>query len=114
MKTQQGGFTLIELVVVIVILGILAAVATPRFSALTGDAETATAEGALGAFASQAVILLAEFDGVEQSATDVEAALIYDTVTISFGGECATGITATVGGTTVTGPSLTGLCTGSL
>ena len=45
MKQTNGGFTLIELVVVIVILGILAAVAVPKFFDLSGEAETAAAQG---------------------------------------------------------------------
>ncbi len=52
MKKTQTGFTLIELIVVIVILGILAAVALPKFVDLTGDAEKAAAEGVAGALAS--------------------------------------------------------------
>jgi MSHA pilin protein MshA len=46
---KQHGFTLIELVMVIVILGILAATAIPRFVDLSAEAETAALNGVLGA-----------------------------------------------------------------
>ena len=52
MKQIQKGFTLIELVVVIVILGILAAVAIPKFVDLSGDAQTAALQGVAGAISS--------------------------------------------------------------
>lgn len=45
MKQQQSGFTLIELVAVIVLLGILAVTALPRFVNLQGDAREATLRG---------------------------------------------------------------------
>ncbi len=47
-----GGFTLIELVIVIVLLGILASVALPRFLDIAGDAHNASVSGTSGAMAS--------------------------------------------------------------
>lgn len=49
---KQTGFTLIELVVVIVILGILAATAAPKFIDLTGDARTSVMEALSGSLKS--------------------------------------------------------------
>lgn len=49
---KQSGFTLIELVMVIVILGILAAAALPKFVNLKGDAELAAVQGIAGSISS--------------------------------------------------------------
>ena len=56
---KQAGFTLIELVMVIVILGILAAVALPKFVNLSGDAKQSAIAGYAGALSSASSINVA-------------------------------------------------------
>ena len=53
-KIEQGGFTLIELVVVVTILGILAAFAVPRFVQLEGQARLAATQALAGSIRSGA------------------------------------------------------------
>jgi MSHA pilin protein MshA len=60
MKKIQHGFTLIELVIVIVLVGILAAVAIPKFVDLKADAATAATKGVAGALAAASAINYAD------------------------------------------------------
>lgn len=68
---RQGGFTLIELVVVIVILGILAVTAAPRFLNLQGDARVSALQGLKGAMDGAAGVVYgkAAIEGKETSDT---------------------------------------------
>ncbi|MBI2380309.1 MAG: type II secretion system protein [Gammaproteobacteria bacterium] len=58
--SRQSGFTLIEMVVVIVILGILAAIAVPRFVNLQGDARQSVMSGVNGAIQSASAMVHAQ------------------------------------------------------
>ncbi|MFS1702110.1 prepilin-type N-terminal cleavage/methylation domain-containing protein [Alteromonas sp. AMM-1] len=57
---QQRGFTLIELIIVIVILGILAVTAAPRFIDFQGDARASTVEGIKSALLGGAQLVYAK------------------------------------------------------
>lgn len=94
---RQGGFTLIELVVVIVILGILAVTAAPKFLNLQSDARASSLQGLKGAMAGASGIVYgkAAIEGVETATSGS-----VDTIAIAFGYPTATsaGIAAAVVG----------------
>lgn len=71
MSKQQAGFTLIELVAVIVLLGILAVTALPRFVNLQADARASTLEGLQAAMQGAGIQIYSKalIDGTDASAT---------------------------------------------
>ena len=95
MKRQQG-FTLIELVVVIIILGILAVTAAPKFINLQSDARASAIQGMKGAIqgANSLVYSKAALAGKETKATDTldiaGTAVATDDVAIVYGYMAAT------------------------
>lgn len=97
--SNQKGFTLIELVVVIVILGILAAIAVPKFVDLSNEATDASKKAMVGAVKSTFALLVAK--------SAASGTLTYPTVTalaagMDGGTAAATGIQVDINGTTHT------------
>lgn len=87
-QSNQAGFTLIELVIVIVILGILAVTAAPKFLDLTGDARISTVEGLAGSVKGGANIIYSKalIDGVASTSDSSESVEVSgETVTLVFG-----------------------------
>ena len=90
MRKKQTGFTLIELVVVITILGILAAFAIPRFANLDSQARVSAVTALTGSLRSAAALAHAEYlaAGTTPSTVTMEG----QTVTLNNGYPDATGI----------------------
>lgn len=89
---KAKGFTLIELIVVIVILGIMAAVAVPRFVDLQSDARVSVMEGLEGAIRGSSTLVYSKslIDGTEAVASSSVALDATTTVNTVFGYPAAT------------------------
>lgn len=90
MLNKSQGFTLIELVIVIVILGVLAAVAAPKFIDVSSDARRATLESLEGSMrsATELVHLKAKIENKTDCATDPTISVGNDVITLRCGYPC--------------------------
>ena len=91
MRRNNGGFTLIELIVVIVILGILAVTAAPKFVDLQSDARLATLNGMKAAINSAVSLTYGKslVKGVEKNATGSKVSINGEEVEVCYGYPCA-------------------------
>jgi|GEM_PF-461761 len=96
MLKKNGGFTLIELVMVIVLLGILAAIAVPRYVDLQTEARLAVLDASVGAIRSAAIIQLAQTRTTNTFASIVAATELDSAIQIS--GNCANATATHTGG----------------
>ena len=116
MRKQQSGFTLIELVIVIILLGIITASVTPQFVDLQTNARQAVIDAGAGALQSSALIALAANSG----GTSSFATILASTDGVGAGEDVVVTVSACAftlehtddpGGITATGTIPASLCT---
>ena len=118
MRNNQQGFTLVELIVVIVILGILAATALPRFINVSDSARVAATNGVAGGLRSAVALVQAAWQVAGGTASVTAVSMVGGNVSVTTSGfpatADATGIISAMGctsspcqGVTVTGNGTT-------
>lgn len=70
---RQSGFTIIEIIIVVIILGLLAATALPRFLDVTEQAEQASIDGIAGGFASAVGLVRGQWEVEGRPANNITA-----------------------------------------
>lgn len=96
-NVKQAGFTLVELIVVIVVLGILAATALPKFVNVSQDARRASVEGITGALRSSVSLVQAKYYAAGNTTATTVTMQDGSTVAVAAGTGIPAGTAAGIG-----------------
>jgi len=96
-SNTQSGFTLVELIVVIVVLGILAATALPKFINVSTEARAASVNGVTGALRSAVSLVQAKYYAAGNTAATTVTMQDGSTVTVAAGTGIPAGTAAGIG-----------------